>query len=223
MHKTSPIRDPDDRIIIEDFKRVKTEKGIKFIYKPEPKFEFNFYEYSGSYELFTTSYTVWQTGFPSIPNDKPKQVVDWIETLDNWFWEIRRYAYEQRLSDFWEELDEVIDVKPKLLSQSFTNVDFGEDELFNDDEKKLLRNELEQATENIKVELDLDPDKLTKIETALQELNTKIDELTKFNWKSTAAGILKDVIVDSAKDAFTLNSLISLFRNLLDSGPIFLS
>jgi hypothetical protein len=205
-----------------DFTIKESDDNFLLVYKPQPKLEFRIKERENSHHAFRAQYVNFEKGYPLSPDVGFSNFATVMTKFKYWLKSIIEYNEEAETVDLWS-FDLPDDDQPKLLATSFSTIDFESDAPFTEEEARLLRGDMNSAYEHIKSTLEIESDRLSKIEDALKELSDKIDQLGKSNWKQQAGEIMKDVIVDAAKDSFQLKSLIEIFSNLWETGMIFLS
>jgi len=110
---------------------------------------------------------------------------NWSKTLikyDNWS---KRVSQELNSSTGWETFE----------NTNYLNADFEDLKAeFNSSEKAQIKTSLKELINKINL-LDIPEDNLKVIEWKLDQLNLKIDELNKFDWKSLFIGTIASLIM----------------------------
>lgn len=86
---------------------------------------------------------------------------------------------------------------------------------FSDDEKAFVRMELARAKQEIQTKFALNMSQFRDVESKLDYLIRKVDDLGKFTWKRLFVAILVAIAVDLFKSTAIPTSLLDTFRNLI--------
>ncbi|MEZ4802659.1 MAG: hypothetical protein R2797_07770 [Gelidibacter sp.] len=158
------------------------------------------FEISGKYEDFNIEYKFdyfsfcivkkdpqkYQTIIKSIKNISSNVVnTNWDGVINNFRVWTKHLSVELNTPNGWETYENY-----DYLNSNID--DFKKS--FSDEEKEFIRKGITYTKEKIK-DLDIAPDSLKIIEKKLDELDIKLDELKKFDWKSLFIGTIASLIM----------------------------
>lgn len=197
----------------EKIERITSEYGAIYKLKNEPRMNFVILEDEFDYKKLKYTASKFDKKFTQSDQSGYFDIYQIKTFMEKWILDAMDCEAEIVAIDPWDEFNFS---PPNELTSGIESIDFDSQELFSEEEQRLIEADLNKTEEFIRNEVGLDGDRLAVIEKDIAEIKQELSKRSKFSWKEFAREKLIDELINAAKDRFSLVQLYKLFEFL---GP----